>query len=336
MGNVSRVQGRWSSEQTHFANRASIDVDAYRCECDMTLGKLITSIFRPCSSAPKSPTPPSSPNTDSNSNSAEQRKDCDKVEVTPCMDISNAIPSAQSCPSMDKSGGTESQMAGANDKASTNLVVEPVPSPGTRPVTVTEAAHDGSDKLILDAFGFDIFHQLQGKTWDERGQAVQAVRAMVAQDNMSNATETNFFHAGCGVALVALKDKVMPVFFDGLDLAKLLLGDFASKHSLEKDVLKSEVDNLVPVIVAKTSDRNARSIEGTRQALVFLARQPSVGCQQVVGHILQPFANSKDVAAIRGRLEMIGHFIGEFGLSKSSSLSLSTVMGFVRPHLDAS
>merc|ERR1711912_71328 len=36
-----------------------------------------------------------------------------------------------------------------------------------------------------------------------------------------------------------------------------------------------------------------------------------------------------------GRLELITHVIDEFGFSKTSGLSLSSVMGFVRPHLDA-
>lgn len=307
----------------------------------MTLGKLITRLLRPCSSAPKSPTPPTSPNADPiDAPAPEPRKDS-LVEVTPCMDISNKLPSAPPSPSTDKDSAAGNQAGRANDKADVensiaNLVVEPPASPGTRPVTLTEADHDASDKLVVDVFGFEILHNLQGKAWDERGQAVQAVRARVVQGDLPrDCTVANFFHAGCSVALVALKDKVMPVFFDGVDLTKLLLGDFGVKHALAKEVLKAEVDTLVPVLVGKTSDRNARSIEGTRQALVFLARQPSVGCQQVVGHILQPFANSKDVAAIRGRLEMIGHFIGEFGLSKASTMSLSSVMGFVRPHLDA-
>lgn len=296
----------------------------------MTLGKLITRLLRPCSSAPKSPTPPSSPNAEP----TLTRKGDQIVEVTPCMDISNEIPGT---PSSDKDRAKSS-----NDKAAESIhlpgaLVEPPAVPGSRPLAVTEAVPDASDKLILDVFGFDTLHQLQGKTWDERGQAVQAARARVVQGDLGSASLEDFFHAGCCVALIALKDKVMPVFFDGLDIAKLLLGEFASQNTeaLSKQTLKQEVDHLVPVIVAKTSDRNARSIEGTRQALVFLARQPNVGCQQVVSHILTPITNTKDVAAIRGRLELIGHIMDDFGFAKASGLSLSTVMGFVRPHLDA-
>jgi len=266
-------------------------------------------------------------------------KDSQVVEVTPCMDISNTPGSAPSTPVEDGKVGVLEEPVSAKALADQSvpvvtLVAAPL-SPATRPITVTEAAHDASDKIILDIFGFDILHQLQGKTWDERGQAVQAVRARVVQDDVGSNSVNDFFFAGCCVALMALKDKVMPVFFDGLDLAKLLLGEFTKNHELDKQTLKKELDHLVPVIVAKTSDRNARSIEGTRQALVFLARQPNVGCQQVMSHILTPFSSTKDVAAIRGRLELIGHFIDEFGFGKASGLSLSTVMGFVRPHLDA-
>jgi len=295
----------------------------------MTLSSLITRILRPCSSAPKSPDPPTSPNADIMANPKKGSTGL-VAEVTGITDISNAMPST---PETDKASVAPTNPAGPSSDVENRSGAPPVP--GLRPVTITEATQDDSDKLILDVFGFDVLHQLQGKTWDERGQAVQAVRAKIVQGALGTAPAEVFLKASCCVAVVALKDKVMPVFFDGLDLAKALLGDFASKQDLAKETLSKEVDKLIPIIVAKTSDRNARSIEGTRHALIFLARHATVGSQQVFSHILMPLNNAKEVAAIRGRLELIGHVIDEFGLSKSSTLSLSTVMAFVRPHLDA-
>lgn len=301
----------------------------------MTLGKLMTRLFAPCSSAPKSPTPPNSSNVEP----CEPAKDASNVvESTPCMDISNMQPGTPS-PSGSEKGHLKSQQGEKRPSDAENSVpakLDPPDSPGSRrPVNITQADHDASDKLILSTFGFETLHQLQGKQWDERGQAVQAVRAKLVQGDLGSASVDEFFHAASCVAVIALKDKVMPVFFDGLDLAKLLLGDFATKNTLAKETLNKEIDNIIPIVVAKTSDRNARSIEGTRQALVFFARQSGVGCQQVSAHMLTAVANGKDVAAIRGRLELIGHMIGEFGFAKTSGLSLSTVMAFVRPHLDA-
>jgi len=311
----------------------------------MTLGKLLTRLLRPCSGVPKSPTPPSSPNVEECKQ--EAFKDPQSIDVNPCMDISNTVsePPSQSKDKVAAFDAADSQnvigvvqdKVAPPDKLGGDVLLAELPTQRTKPqvVTVTEAAKDKSEEVVLDIFGFDVLHQLQGKTWDERGQAVQAVRARVVQFDMNGKPPEDFFFAACCVAQMALKDKVMPVFFDGLDLAKLLLGDFANKQEFQKDAMQMAIDAIVPMIVSKTSDRNARSIEGTRQALVFLARQPALGCQPIMAHILAPIANVKEVAAIRGRLELISHVIDEFGFEKKSGLSLSSVMGFVRPHLDA-
>merc|ERR1711990_610255 len=69
--------------------------------------------------------------------------------------------------------------------------------------------------------------------------------------------------------------------------------------------------------------------------LTFMARCPSVGGSPVMAHVFSPIINSKEVSAIRGRLELINHLIDDFGFGKSSTISMQLVMGFVRPHLDA-
>jgi len=138
------------------------------------------------------------------------------------------------------------------------------------------------------------------------------------------------------VAQICLTDKVMPVYLDALELAKNLLGEFCQSQELHPDLAKEGVHTLIPIIVAKSSDRNTRSIEGTHKALIFLARQKDVGCSPIMTHMLTPITNLKEVAAIRGRLELISQFITEFGFSKSSGMSLSAVMTFVRPHLEVS
>merc|ERR1719163_1125527 len=195
-------------------------------------------------------------------------------------------------------------------------------------------------ELVLQVFGFELSNHLQGKVWDERAQAVQAVRARLAQRDLNGVTMEDFFQGCCSVAQIALRDKVMPVYLDGLELAKLLLGEFFQRDEQVteeqfQELAREGAHTLVPIIVSKSSDRNARSIEGTKTGLVFLARQPLVGCQAVMTHMLMPIASAKEVAAIRGRLELITQFITEFGFSKTSAMSLSAVMGFVRPHLDA-
>jgi len=296
----------------------------------MTLGNLITRLFKPCTNVPKSPEP------GDGKPSPKKEKQIVEVNVTPCVDISNKDLVGTPSPAAGKEKVVEKEDKPPSSSAEETPQETATPaSPKKANAEITEIANDESERLILKVFGFDVLHQLQGKTWDERGQGVQAVRTKIAQGDMGSVGVEDFFHAGCCVSRMALKDKVMPVFFDGLDLCKLLLGDFVVKQEVSQYKITGAIDMLVPIIVEKTSDRNARSIEGTRQALIFLARQPSVGCRPVQAHILTPIANLKDVAGIRGRLELITHVIDEFGFSKTSGMSLSSTMGFVRPHLDA-
>jgi hypothetical protein len=54
-----------------------------------------------------------------------------------------------------------------------------------------------------------------------------------------------------------------------------------------------------------------------------------------MAHIFSPVQNHKELAAIRGRLDLINHVIDDFGFGKASTITMQLVMGFVRPHLDA-
>lgn len=303
----------------------------------MGLGDIFTDLFRPCSSAPKSPSPPNSPNKEWG---IKGGKGCDLVTTDAVTDISNMEPTPSPQPN-DKDKVWASEEPASSKPALGTSTEQNCPSPGLaspkkKAVTIEEGSQDKLDQLILEVFGFDVLQQLQGPAWDERGQAVQGTRARVVQGDLAGTDKVQFFHAACAVAKLALKDKVMPVFFDGLDMTKLLFGEFARSQELPQEAIDEQASLMIPIVVAKTSDRNARSIEATRQALVFLARQPHVGCPRVMSHILAPISNAKDIAAIRGRLELIGHVMDEFGFSKKeASLSLSTVMTFVRTHLDA-
>lgn len=304
----------------------------------MVFSDILTTILRPCTNVPKSPQPPS-PQKVTALKQADSRTGWTSCtdEVTPFNGENSPSPTVSADPKAW--AGAEAASSQAAPKASEDRTEFGDQSPAKKMITVVEESQEDSDKLILETFGYEVLQQLQGAQWDERGLAVQSVRARVVQSALGASPPEAFFQAAQAVAMVALRDKVMPVFFDGLDLVKLLLGDFAAgiQPPLSKEVLARGADSIIPVIVQKTSDRNARSIEATRQALVFLSKQPAVGCQQVMSHILASATiTAKDHAAIRGRLECMEHFIAEFGFDKKNSgLSLGAVMTFVRTHLEA-
>lgn len=306
----------------------------------MGLAELFTKIFvEPCRSAPKSPPPPDSPDagklTEADTKASPTAAEKTIVEVLPCGDVTNNTVTDQPSPTTkpethaDGFGVNQIKAAEPLDGASEVLTTK-------QQVTLNEETKDAIQKIILEVFGFEIHRGLNAKAWDDRAQALAAAKQLCVKKQIP-ATVSNavFMDACCKLLLVAIQDKVMPVYFDGLELLKYLCGEFFVEYPESHEVVRNNLEEFLPVIIAKTADRNARSLEGTRQTLVFLGRCSCVGTSPVMAHIFSPVQNHKELAAIRGRLDLINHVIDEFGFGKSSTITMQLVMGFVRPHLDA-
>eukprot|EP00657_Telonema_sp_P-1_P005038 TRINITY_DN22149_c0_g1_i2.p1 TRINITY_DN22149_c0_g1~~TRINITY_DN22149_c0_g1_i2.p1 ORF type:complete len:513 (-),score=101.60 TRINITY_DN22149_c0_g1_i2:44-1582(-) len=287
----------------------------------MGLGELLTKLFEPCRSAPKSP-PCTSPKSEVEQRASANASDKTIVEVLPCSDVTN----------ISREPGSPIPLSHAEGFA----VHQVKKTDGLVRAKPDEEDDEPRQKLILDAFGFEVHRMLNSKAWDDRAQAIAAAKEKCIERSIPPSMESPVFSdACCKLVLVALQDKVMPIYLDGLDLSKFLFGDYFETFEGIHDVLTNNLEDLLPVIIHKTADRNARSSEATRATLTFLARCKIVGCSPVMAHIFSHITNSKDISAIRGRLELIDHMIAEFGFGKSTTITMQLVMGFVRPHLDA-
>jgi len=278
---------------------------------------------RGCRSAPKSPPIPDSPERarDIERKAEANASDRTIVEVLPCGEVTNT-PMDQPSPK---------PTSHAEGFAVNQVKAKPESKPR---VKLEQDSEDPRHKLVLECFGYEVHRMLTSKAWDERAQAIATVKEVCMQNRIPEGLGADKFVDGCcKLLLICLHDKVMPIYFDTLELAKYLFGDFFVQYNPE--VINSNLEELLPIIIGKTAERNARSNEGTRQILTYLARSPTVGCSPVMAHIFTPITNSKEVSAVRGRLELINHMIDDFGFGKTSTISMQLVMGFVRPHLDA-
>lgn len=289
----------------------------------MGLSELFTKLFEPCRSAPKSPPCPSPDKQDkTEARAAANANDKTIVEVLPCSDVTNTTPDQ---PSPSK-GATHAEGFAVNQVRMAE---------GKQRAKEDELQEEARQELILEIFGFEVHRLLSSKAWDDRAQAIAAAREKCERGVPETVDQIKFIDACCKLVLVCLQDKVMPIYFDGLELTKYLFGEMFPTLSDAQDTIRTNLEDLLPVIISKTADRNARANEGTRSILTFLAKCPSVGCSPVMAHIFTPIVNHREISSIRGRLELIDHVICHFGFGKSTTITMQLVMGFVRPHLDA-
>lgn len=284
----------------------------------MTIATFFSSLLRPCGA---DHAPPKSPLHPSSSNQLEQPKSMG-VETKPSR-IQERV-NIDCTRNLDKASTQQGETPKGTDPTP-NLVKE-------KDKDKVTSACAASDELIR-VFGIETLHQLHSKAWDDRATALQNVHERVQQSDIKPHTAEEFFAASACVVQVALSDKVMPVYLSALELSRSLVVDFAPQHNLPSDMVERHADAMIPIIVAKTSDRNARATEATHGALISMARQ--MGCRCIMAKVLLPITDPKKTAEIRGRLELLEPMIDEFGFSKNSGNSLSLVMGWVRPHLEA-
>merc|ERR1712070_602383 len=261
---------------------------------------------------------------------AENASDKTIVEVMPCGDVTNTANS----PGSPKRASDGSKLDSHADGFGVNQILK-------KEDDIVKPQLDAEDtsnvqNTILEVFDAQIHRGINAKAWDERTLALAAVRTKCENKNIpGGVSDERFLDACCKFLIACIQDKVMPVYFDGLDLMKYMFGEFFANFPEATEVVRDNLEHMLPLLIAKSADRNARSIEATRLTLIFLARCACVGSQPVMAHIFSPVQNHKEVAAIRGRLDLINNLIDEFGFGKAGTITMQLVMGFVRPHLDA-
>lgn len=289
----------------------------------MTITSLLSSILRPCGAdlaPPKSPI--------AGSNQIKQQPD----------ENPNRDPNPPVLHPWDADKVTPQSVASPDKSQPTPVLIETKEEDG-RVSTSTPRKQDGppaceASEELVRVFGFDTLHQLHSKAWDDRLTAIQRVSERVKGADIGNFSAEEVFSASAVAAQTALSDRVMPVYMAALELSRSLIVEFSEQHSISPVAVLARADAMSPIIVAKTSDRNQRTVEATHSALIAMARVPALGCRCITAHAMVP-VSAKEVATIRGRLGLLELMIDEFGLSKNSGLSLSAVMSWVRPHLEA-
>jgi len=292
----------------------------------MTIASMFSSLLRPCGA---DLAPPKSPLTDGSSIKRTKSSNQTKQQTN---HLSDRDPNPEVLHPWDADKATP-QGSSSTDKSTPVLVEKKTEMGSGTPRKGGPPACEASEELVR-VFGFEILHQLHSKAWDDRVQALNAVSERVNAPDTGAFSAEDLFAASAVAVQAALSDRVMPVYMAALELSRVLIVDYVARHDIPAAAVLTRADAMAPVIVAKTSDRNQRTVEATHSTLMAMARVPCLSSRCIAAPALVA-VSAKETATIRGRLNLLEVLIEEFGISKNSGLSLSAVMSWVRPHLEA-
>ena len=134
------------------------------------------------------------------------------------------------------------------------------------------------------------------------------------------------------LSFVFIRDKVVPVYFSSLETLKTLFS--ALLPDIGNDVAYEAVNRLVPVLMHRVGNLNARIHTGASQTLMFLASERRIGPQVVGPYALAAFKKSRSQSNMYiGRLDLVQQMLKSF--SSTQGLSVGSVMAFSAAALDS-
>jgi len=190
-------------------------------------------------------------------------------------------------------------------------------------VELTKAPEELTAAVLKDAqpqincFGEWLTRCLYAKAWNLRDAAIQ--KLALDADALASQHDPRELVAAFALVLkrAAGTEKIAQVFLTSQNLLHVLAPGFFSSSSIRRADLQPAIDNpLMPALVDKLGDANARCRDAVRDSLTALSRCPNVGPQFVAAFLLRPFKKNVKAPprALVGRLSLLNDFVNSVGL----------------------
>eukprot|EP00873_Tetraselmis_striata_P015725 jgi/Tetstr1/435989/TSEL_024870.t1 len=220
--------------------------------------------------------------------------------------------SAPPMPTPAKSGKTlpsapplPPQVTAADDQS------EAIPTAPALPEGATELMGVYNESLVRGLFAL---------MWGDREDSLKAVlRQLDDSPFLSSTNSQMIWNVTIEILARALKDKVVPVYFSALEVLKALMANLGP--SVSKQALHEGLAKLLPTILQRVGNLNARIHSASLQALLFVAADRRVSTEFVGPYVLAPIKKKSGQSALYiGRLELIQQMLKEFSSTRGLSV----------------
>lgn len=220
----------------------------------------------------------------------------------------------------------------------------------------------------VSVLGDSIVRNLHSPDWKTREFGLQAINRSLSNSKwLSERQAINVWRVVTELLDGCLQDKVAPIYHASLELFNSLVGTYSLQ--LKREVLAEGMDPLIPTLLHRSGNNNARIQECTIQALLTLASTQSLGLSYLAPHALSAIPTKKSSSStgssaatqMAGRLELLTSMLsveaqqtigqtfgGRMPASRSGSISTAaaaarlhsssmptdTVLHFARPALE--
>jgi hypothetical protein len=152
--------------------------------------------------------------------------------------------------------------------------------------------------------------KLYHRNHNERAEGLEEIYQVLGRFQGDREEARAFFRAGCFVVARMLRVDVLATFSQALKLFHLLMNDYVRRHSIERVDLLASLERILPVLLQRTGDSNARLRLRAQEAIIEAASYRELKPFEIIPHYcLMPFSKTTAPRLAISRCELVEELI---------------------------
>ncbi|PIK44373.1 putative centrosomal protein [Apostichopus japonicus] len=182
----------------------------------------------------------------------------------------------------------------------------------------------------IDTFGEQTVFKIFAKNWSLRKEGLNEVRSHLdGVEERDKELLRNILRATVYLIVKLLKDKVIAVFTATLDLISYTIADWLVKHKMAKNDTSYVVENVLPELIGRIGDTNARLKGAAVDYIVEFAGLREVRLLHTVpGQCTIPFKPNSQAKMAVTKVDIVIRLVQVLGVDNNSGLTVDNVMTF--------
>ncbi|XP_071840372.1 centrosomal protein of 104 kDa-like isoform X1 [Apostichopus japonicus] len=182
----------------------------------------------------------------------------------------------------------------------------------------------------IDTFGEQTVFKIFAKNWSLRKEGLNEVRSHLdGVEERDKELLRNILRATVFLIVKLLKDKVIAVFTATLDLISYTIADWLVKHKMTKNDTSYVVENVLPELMGRIGDTNARLKGAAVDYIVEFAGLREVRhLHTVPGQCTIPFKSNSQAKMAVTKVDIVIRLVQDLGVDNNSGLTVDNVMTF--------
>jgi hypothetical protein len=192
-------------------------------------------------------------------------------------------------------------------------------------------------KIFLgQIFSFFKISKLYHRNHVEREEALEEIYQILNNFSGDQEDARAYLRAGSFVVARMFRVDVLAIFSQSLKLFHLLMNDYVRRHAIQRQDIITSLERVLPVLLQRTGDSNARLRLKAQEAIIESATYPELKPLQVIPHhCVYPFNKTCAPRLAISRCELIEELMKVLDVSKGDNgLNVDNVSKFCAQALE--